>query len=130
MTNPWGEGATPYESIGGDPVVRRLVDRFYDHMEASEQAIRDLHPADLASSRQKLYEFLTGWLGGPQFYTEKHGHPRLRMRHMPFAIDQPAVAAWLRCMDRAMDDCGISGELRAFLTARLTHTANFMQNRW
>ncbi len=88
-----------------------------------------MHPADDSTSRQKLYEFLSGWLGGPQLYIEKHGHPRLRARHMPFPIDEDAARQWLGCMARAMDDRGISGQLRGFLESRFTHTAMFMQNR-
>lgn len=121
---------TPYEALGGDARVRTLVDTFYDHMDADEAfaGIRGLHPASLASSREKLYEFLSGWLGGPNLYIEKRGHPRLRGRHMPFAIGVSERDQWLACMARAMDDCGITGELRTFLDARFAHVANFMRN--
>lgn len=124
----FGPQFTPYEALGGDAAVRRLVDAFYDHVRDDSPTLRAMHPPDDSHSRQKLYEFLSGWLGGPQLYVEKHGHPRLRMRHMPFPIDQSAVDEWLACMSRAMDDCGVSGPLREFLTARFTHTANFMRN--
>lgn len=127
--NPWGQAATPYEQLGGDTAVRALVDAFYDHVRDDSPVVRAMHPPDDAGSRQKLYEFLSGWLGGPQLFIEKHGHPRLRARHMPFAIDDAAVREWLACMGRAMDDRGISGELRTFLESRFTHTAFFMQNR-
>jgi len=127
--NPWGKAATPYEEIGGEPVVRRLVERFYDHVRDDSPHVRNMHPPDDTESRIKLYEFLTGWLGGPQLYINKHGHPRLRARHMPFPVDQQAVNEWLACMGSAMDDCGITGQLRTFLESRFTHTANFMRNR-
>ncbi len=127
--NPWGEGETPYEAIGGDDAVRALVDRFYDHVERTSPLMRELHPTDLTESRQKLYEFLSGWLGGPPLYIEKHGHPRLRMRHMHVPIDHEGVSEWLRCMKLAMDEQGIEGQLRAFLDSRFAHTAQFMQNR-
>lgn len=127
--NPWGSAATPYDQIGGEPAVRRLVESFYDHMRDSFPHIRAMHPADDLHSRTKLFEFLTGWLGGPQLYIAKHGHPRLRARHMPFPVDQRATDEWLACMGRAMDDSGITGPLRAFLESRFTHTANFMKNR-
>lgn len=124
----FGPQFTPYEALGGDAAVRRLVDAFYDHVRDDSPALRAMHPPDDSHSRQKLYEFLSGWLGGPPLYVEKHGHPRLRMRHMPFPIDQSAVDEWLACMNRAMDDCAVSGPLREFLVARFTHTANFMRN--
>jgi hemoglobin len=78
----------PYDSLGGNAAVRRLVDRFYDLMDSVPEyyVIRKLHPADLAGSREKLYLFLSGWLGGPPLYAEKYGHPMLRARHLPFAI--------------------------------------------
>lgn len=126
---PWGEGESPYAAIGGDAAVRALTERFYDHVEASSPLVRELHPRDLGESRQKLYEFLTGWLGGPQLYIQRRGHPRLRMRHAHVPIDPEGVSEWLRCMRLAMDDQGIDGRLRAFLEARFTHTAEFMRNR-
>ncbi|MBL0928480.1 MAG: group II truncated hemoglobin [Phycisphaerales bacterium] len=108
--------------------MRGLVDRFYDLMRDEYPRLRGIHPPDDAHSREKLYEFLSGWLGGPPLYVQKHGHPRLRARHLPFAIDQRGVDEWLACMHRAMDDRGVAGALRAFLSERLTHTANFMRN--
>jgi hemoglobin len=120
---------TPYDAIGGDEAVRALVDAFYDHVEQDSPLMKRLHDDDLTESRQKLYEFLSGWLGGPPLYIEKHGHPRLRMRHAHVAIDEEGVSEWLRCMGMAMDDRGIEGPLRAFLEERFTHTAHFMRNR-
>ncbi len=127
--HPWGDAATPYDEIGGDDAVRALVDDFYDYMDAESPVVRAMHPDDLDESRDKLYEFLSGWLGGPPIYHEKRGHPRLRARHMPFAIDQRAVDEWLRCMGLAMDKRGVAGALRAFMDAKLDHLANFMRNR-
>ena len=122
---------TPFELIGGEEPVRALVDSFYDHMDQDEafKGIRDLHPADLADSREKLSLFLCGWLGGPQYYVEKHGHPRLRMRHAPFPIGESERDQWLSCMAIAMDQCSIEGELRTFLDARFAHVADFMRNQ-
>ncbi len=127
----FGSKNPPYEAIGGDEAVRTLVDVFYDRMdqESAFATIRALHPADLASSRDKLYEFLSGWLGGPQLYIQKRGHPRLRARHLPFPIGEAERDQWLECMGRAMDDCGIDGELRAFLDARFAQVADFMRNK-
>jgi hemoglobin len=126
---PFGPDHTPYEAIGAQDGVRRLVDAFYDHIRDDSPILREMHPPDDTESREKLYEFLSGWLGGPPLYMQKHGPPRLRMRHMPFPVDQQAVDAWLTCMEAAMDDCGIEDPLRSFLTERFTHTANFMRNR-
>ena len=122
---------TPFQSIGGEQSVRALVDCFYEHMDQDEsfKIIRDLHPPDLADSREKLSLFLCGWLGGPQLYVEKHGHPRLRMRHAPFAIGEVERDQWLACMAIALDEQAIKGELRAFLDGRFAHVADFMRNR-
>ncbi|MFI4854340.1 MAG: group II truncated hemoglobin [Phycisphaerales bacterium JB065] len=126
---PFGPDHTPYEVIGGEDGVRRLVDAFYDHIRDDSPVLRAMHPPDDTESRLKLFEFLSGWMGGPQLYMEKRGHPRLRMRHMPFPVDQEAVDAWLACMEAAMHDCEIQDPLLAFLTERFTHTANFLRNR-
>ena len=127
----FGPSNTPYDAIGGDDNVRALVDTFYDHMDGDEafRVIRDLHPPDLTTSRQKLYEFLSGWLGGPELYIEKHGHPRLKARHMPFPIGEVERDQWLACMTLALDERQVTGDLRTFLDARFTHVADFMRNR-
>ena len=97
---------SPFNSIGGQAGVRKLVDRFYDLMDEKADAatIRDMHPQSLDGSRQKLYEFLCGFLGGPALYIEKHGHPRLRMRHAGFAIDESARDNWIACMNQALEE--------------------------
>jgi hemoglobin len=79
---------TPYDQIGGDAGVRRLVDRFYDLIDSSAEAatIRALHASSLKASRDKLHLYLSYWTGGPQTYVERNGHPRLRARHLPFTI--------------------------------------------
>ena len=97
---------TPYDALGGADAVRRLVDRFYDLMDELPETygLRQLHPADLTGSRQSLFEFLSGWFGGPPLYIEKKGHPRLRMRHMPFAIGPAERDQWMLCMRTALDE--------------------------
>ena len=106
---------TPFEWIGGEPRVKLLVDRFYDLMdlEPGYKALRAAHGPDLASAREKLNWFLCGWMGGPQHYVERFGHPRLRARHMPFSIGILERDQWLACMDQAMDDVGVDATLRA-----------------
>jgi len=122
---------TPYESLGGDAAVRGLVDRFYDLMDAEPgfAGIRKLHKADLSQAREKLYQFLSGWLGGPQLYAERFGHPALRARHLPFAIGEAERDMWLECMSRAMQDVGIDEGLRQGLRDAFFKTADWMRNR-
>ena len=122
---------TPFLAIGGEARVRALADAFYDHMDRDESfaVIRAMHPADLGESRDKFFEFLCGWLGGPPLYMQKRGHPRLRMRHGPFPIGEDERDQWLGCMALAMDELEITGELRDFLDARFAHVADFMRNR-
>lgn len=128
MRNP---EVTHFESIGGEDAVRRLVDRFYDVMDAAPEAadIRALHPPSLDSSREKLYLFLVGWLGGPPLYVERFGPPMLRARHLPFTIGESERDAWMRCMDQALDEQEIAAELRTFLRDRFAAMANHMRNQ-
>ena len=122
---------TPYEQMGGDAGIRRLVDRFYDLMDTAPEAatIRRLHAASLKASRDKLHLFLTGWTGGPPVYVEKHGHPRLRMRHFPFAISTRERDEWLWCMDHALDAHDMPDDLRTQLRERFHQLADHMRNR-
>ena len=122
---------TPFERLGGETGVRALVDRFYDLMDLEPAAagIRALHPASLEGSRDKLFWFLCGWLGGPNHYIERFGHPRLRARHLPYAIGIAERDQWLACMAQALDDCGADPGLKASLMAALFQTADWMRNR-
>ena len=122
---------TPYDLLGGDAVVRGLVDRFYDLMntEPTFAGIRRLHKADLSQAREKLYLFLSGWLGGPQLYAQRFGHPALRARHLPFAIGEAERDLWLACMSRAMEEMGIDEGLRRSLGDAFFKTADWMRNR-
>ncbi len=122
--------ANLYERIGGDVAVRTLVDRFYDIMDLDPalKPLRDLHAKSLRVSRDKLYEFLSGWMGGPPLYAEKHGHPRLRARHMPFAIDRELAGQWMQCMHQALQDSVADVRLRGEITYQLEHLADHMRN--
>lgn len=122
---------TPYEALGGEEAVRQLVERFYEHMDEDAEAltIRRMHPEDLARAQQRLFEFLSGWLGGPNLYWERHGHPRLRMRHLPFAIDAAARDAWMGCMRKALAETVADDTLRAQLDQALFNVANHMRNQ-
>lgn len=122
---------TIYEQIGGEESIRRLVDRFYDLMDSREEAavIRALHPEDLSESREKLYLFLVGWTGGPPLYVQKHGHPRLRARHLPFPIGELERDQWLWCMNQALSEIVEAPLLRQQLSLALGNLADFMRNR-
>ena len=93
------------------------------------KTIRGMHPADLIGSREKLFMFLTGWTGGPQLYIERYGHPKLRMRHMPFAVDESARDQWMYCMVTAMHQLGLEEKLMTKLAEQLYGVADFMRNQ-
>jgi hemoglobin len=122
---------TPFEQLGGDAGVRQLVDRFYDLVDSAPEAatIRTLHAKSLKASRDKLHLYLMMWTGGPQTYVEKNGHPRLRARHLPFAISSRERDEWLGCMDRALDEQPMPDELREQLREKLHALADHMRNR-
>ena len=122
---------TAFERLGGEAGVRGLVDRFYDLMdlEAAYAGIRQLHPATLDGSRDKLFWFLCGWLGGPNHYIDRFGHPMLRARHLPYAIASSERDQWMACMLMAMEDQGVDTELAARLGQAFHGTADWMRNR-
>jgi hemoglobin len=127
MTEP----QTLYDVIGGEARLRELVDRFYDLMELEPEfaGIRAMHPSPIDSSRDKLFMFLSGWMGGPNLYIERHGHPRLRARHLPFAIGSSERDQWLRAMAWAMEEVGIDEALRLRLMESFYQTADWMRNQ-
>ena len=108
-----------------------LVHRFYALMDALPEAwdIRQMHPADLSGSEQKLFMYLTGWLGGPPLYEEAYGHPRLRARHLPFTIGDTERDQWLLCMRMALDECIPESPLRARILQAIEGLADHMRNR-
>jgi len=122
---------TPFEWIGGESKVRQLVDRFYDLMDLEPQyaLLRASHGSTLDDARDKLFWFLCGWLGGPQHYQERFGHPRLRMRHMPFSIGIAERDQWLACMGQAMTEVGLDPALQTRLQQSFFQTADWMRNR-
>ncbi len=124
------QAPTPYDRLGGAVAVRKLVTRFYDFMSELPEAreVLAMHPKNLASSREKLFEFLSGWLGGPQLYVQRRGHPRLRARHMPFQIDRAARDAWMRCMQLALEECAEDVVLREQLLVSFHRLADHMRN--
>lgn len=125
------EQSNLYELIGGAEKLREMVDRFYDLMELEPEfsGIRILHPSSIDSSRDKLFWFLSGWMGGPDLYIEQFGHPRLRARHLSFSIGISERDQWLRCMAWAMQDVGIEDGLQQHLMTSFYQTADWMRNK-
>ncbi len=121
---------TGFDLIGGEAALRALVDRFYDLMELEPAyaALRAAHGSTLDAARQKTFWFLCGWMGGPQHYTERFGHPRLRARHLPFKIGILERDQWLACMAQAMQDVGVEPALVQRLEASFFQTADWMRN--
>lgn len=115
----------------GTAQLRLLVDTFYDIMDTDSKAVqlRAIHAADLTEAREKLFMFLTGWTGGPQLYIERYGHPRLRARHMPFAIGETERDQWMYCMISAMHKIEIQEPILTKLATQLYGVADFMRNQ-
>lgn len=120
-----------YELIGGENGLQKLVERFYDLIDSSPEAaqLRALHPKSLEQSRKKFFMFLSGWSGGPQLYVEKYGHPRLRMRHMPFSIGIVERDQWIWCMHKALDEMQMNAAVIEYLKTRFAETADFLRNK-
>lgn len=123
----------PFERLGGEEKVRALVEHFYDAMGEHEPALAALHKCDAKGrvddeSRYRFALFLIGWLGGPQTYVQRMGHPRLRMRHGRVPVNVAMRDAWLRSMTRALDAMEVKGDLRGFLDARFAEVADFLRN--
>ncbi|ARU22907.1 3-oxoadipate CoA-transferase [Ralstonia solanacearum] len=125
-----GQETLAFDLLGGEARVRELADRFYDLMdlESAFAELRALHPPSLEGSRDKLFWFLCGWLGGPSHYIERFGHPRLRARHLPFEIGTRERDQWMRCMALAMQDLGIDDALQMRLMQAFWQTADWMRN--
>ena len=126
---PWGAAETPYEEIGGEETVRVISETFYDIIERESPVLRGMLPEDTSGSRKKLYQFLSGWTGGPPLYWEESGHPRLRMRHAPFPIDDAAAQEWARVMRDAIDSIEMPERAAGFLKQQLSTAALTLINR-
>jgi hemoglobin len=121
----------PFQRIGGQPTVDRIIDAFYDRMESLPEAqiIRRLHPEDLGATRVVLKKYLAEWLGGPPAYSQERGHPRLRARHLPFSIGDEERDAWMLCMRGAMDEVVSDAVAREWILGKLEKLADWMRNR-
>lgn len=123
--------ATPYQRIGGAAGVRTLTQRFYALMDQLPEAwdVRRMHAEDLASSEEKLFLFLSGWLGGPDLYVQRFGPPFLRARHLPFSIGVRERDQWMLCMRTALTEQLADEALRALLIGNFERLADHMRNR-
>ena len=119
-----------YARLGGAPALRALVDRFYALMDELPEAytVRRLHPDSLAGSADSLFKFLSGWFGGPPLYIRERGHPRLRMRHAPYAIGAIERDEWLLCMRQALAEQVADPALRAVVERAFVDMAEHMLN--
>jgi hemoglobin len=122
---------TPYQLIGGEEATRRLANRFYDIMATAPEAaeLYAIHPLPLDVIRQKFYEFLSGWLGGPALFEQQYGHPRLRARHLPFPVSPTLRDQWMFCMNAALAEVVTDKMLRAGLAEALGQLASHMINK-
>ncbi|GAB4264201.1 MAG: group II truncated hemoglobin [Methylomicrobium sp.] len=123
---------TPYELIGGEKAVRSLVDRFYFFMDTLPEAegIRAMHQPNLSGAKEKLFKFLSGWLGGPDLFVQEYGHPRLRARHFPFSIGADERDQWMLCMTKALRELPMDTRFRDDLILSLQQLATHMINRF
>lgn len=122
---------TPYQMMGGEQGARDLANHFYDIMQSDPKAaeLLAIHPNPMPQIRQKFFEFLSGWLGGPSLFEQKYGHPRLRARHLPFTIDQQLKDQWMYCMGKALDIEVDNPLLRAQLRQSFNQLATHMINQ-
>jgi hemoglobin len=121
---------TPYDLMGGEATVLLLVDKFYFYMDSLPEAtaVRGVHAESLEVAQEKLFKFLSGWLGGPDLFMQEFGHPMLRRRHLPFAIGQQERDQWMLCMEKAMDDVSMHPVLQEKLLESLGDLATHMIN--
>lgn len=129
-STPASTDVTAFDLIGGEQKVRDLVDRFYDLMDLEPEfaPLRAMHPTTLDGSRDKLFWFLCGWLGGPNHFVDRFGHPMLRARHLPYEIGIAERDQWVRCMALAMQDQNVPEPLQMRLMEGFFKTADWMRN--
>lgn len=130
LTKKANNPLSQYQQLGGEAGVRQLADRFYDIMASDPRAaeLLAMHPQPLTQIRQKFFEFLSGWLGGPPLFEQNYGHPRLRARHLPFRIDIAMRDQWLLCMYQALDQQVTDALLLQQLRSQFTQLAHHMIN--
>ena len=123
--------STPYDVIGSEQTLLNLVDRFYFYMDTlpEAQGIRAIHQHNLSSAKDKLFKFLSGWLGGPNLYIEEFGHPMLRARHLPFVISESERDQWMLCMNKALAELAMDSQLKINIQNALQQLATHMINQ-
>lgn len=128
---PDASAITPYAMIGGAAGLRHIVQRFYDIMDSDPAAagIRAMHRADLGPVRQKLFEFLSGWLGGPPLYHQRTDSKCIVAAHSTFAIGPEERDRWLACMRAALKDVGLPPEVCGYLDRQFFRFADFLRTR-
>ena len=130
LSDQYKEGASTYLQLGGESGVRKLVNRFYELMDTLSEArvVRLMHPLSLADSADSLFKFLSGWFGGPPLFQLERGHPRLRMRHAPFAVSIVERDEWMLCMRQAIDeqvnDIALNSKLQRMFSEMADHMIN------
>lgn len=125
------EEQSVYQAIGGEAGVRQLVTRFYELMDTlpEAKAARAIHPADLSDSAQKLFEYFSGWFGGPALFVERRGPPMLRARHLHARIAGPEIEGWLLCFMQAWREVvGVRPEIDALVLPQIHNLAGHMRN--
>ncbi len=122
---------TPYNLMGGEAVVNKLVETFYSKMDVlvEAQGIREMHAVDLANAKSKLFKFLSGWLGRPNLFVQEFGHLMLRKRHFPFVIGSSERDQWMLCMNQSMAELEIDVTLKESLLDSLNQLATHMINQ-
>jgi hemoglobin len=121
-----------YKRLGGEPVLREFVEKLYGYMDALPEVapIRNMHTQELSHTRDRVFMFLSGMLGGPPLYMEAFGHPRLRRKHMSFRIGSEERDQWMLCAQSAADELKVSQPLRQELITELAGMANHLRNTY
>ena len=119
---------TLYEQVGGQPFFQTLVERFYEGV-AVDPLLRPMYPHDLSGPKERLTLFLCQYWGGPTTYSDERGHPRLRMRHAPFVVDQAARDAWFKHMSAALDTMEVTPAVDLELRGYFSMAADAMLNQ-
>ncbi|MGH2352694.1 MAG: globin [Chloroflexota bacterium] len=122
------DARTLYQAAGGAETFDRIIARFYEGV-AQDAVLRPLYPADLAASRRHLSLFVQQFFGGPSTYSQERGHPRLRMRHLPFPIGQAERDAWMRHMRAAVESVDLPAPVAEALLDYFERAATFLMNR-
>lgn len=120
-------GLTIYQQLGESDGLRNIIETFYGNV-VREPLLAPLFPEDMGPVMEKQHQFLTQFFGGPPLFSEQHGHPMMRARHMRFPVTNERADAWLACMNASLQENGVEDELREFVIARLKGPAYHFVN--